>query len=143
MYDRILLPTDGSDGAADALTHAIEEANAHDAELHVLSVADERVFLAAKADEKAEISAELNAEANDAVEALAARAAEADVDVTTAVREGVPYRQILQYAEDEGIDLLVLGTHGRTGRERRINLGSTTERVVKAANQPVLVVNIE
>jgi len=143
MYDRILLPTDGSDGAADALTHAIEEANAHDAELHVLSVADERVFLAANADEKAEVSDELNAEANDAVEALATRAAEADVDVTTAVREGVPYRQILQYAEDEGIGLLVLGTHGRTGRERRINLGSTTERVVKAANRPVLVVNIE
>lgn len=142
MYETILLPTDGSDGAATALEHAIEEANAHDAQLHVLAVTDRRVFLAADVDEKDEVKAELAEEANAAVDELATRASDSGLEVTTAVRDGVPHRQILDYADEAGVDLVVLGTHGRTGRERRLNLGSTTERVVKTADRPVLVVNI-
>ena len=142
MYDSILLPTDGSERAAAALDHAIGAVEAYDAELHVISVVDKRVILASDPGEKADARAELTEEAEEAVEELAARADDTGVSVTTATPEGVPYREIRSYAESSGIDLLVLGTHGRTGREKRLNLGSTTERVVKAADRPVLVVDI-
>jgi nucleotide-binding universal stress UspA family protein len=142
MYDSVLLPTDGSDGAADALEHAIGAANAYGAPLHVVSVVDRRVSLAAAPEEKESVRAELVDSAETAVEELAVRARERGIEVTTATPEGVPHREILAYAEESDIDLLVLGTHGRTGREKRLNLGSTTERVVKAAERPVLVVDI-
>lgn len=142
MYESVLLPTDGSDGAAEALEHAIGAAAAYDAALHVISVVDHRVVLAAEADEKDAVREDLTAEAAEAVETLAERAREAGLDPTTATPEGVPHREILEYGDREGIDLLVLGTHGRTGREKRLNLGSTTERVVKAADRPLLVVDI-
>ncbi len=142
MYESVLLPTDGSDGAAEALEHAIGAAAAYDAALHVVSVVDHRVVLAAETDEKETVRAELTEEAADAVKELADRARSAGIEPTTATPEGVPHREILAYADRGGIDLLVLGTHGRTGREKRLNLGSTTERVVKAADRPLLVVDI-
>lgn len=142
MYDSVLLPTDGSDGAVEALDHARAAATAYRAELHVVSVIDRRVVLAADADEKPDVRARLVDEASTAVEELRARIDDPDVSVTTATPEGVPHREILSYAEEASIDLLVLGTHARTGREKRLNLGSTTERVVKKADRPVLVVDI-
>ena len=142
MYDSILLPTDGSERAAAALKHALGAVNAYDASLHVISVIDQRVVLAADAEDKSDVRSELAEEATEAVADLAARAEDDDVAVTTATPDGVPYREILSYADGSDIDLLTLGTHGRTGREKRLNLGSTTERVVKAADRPVLVVDI-
>lgn len=142
MYDSILLPTDGSDGASEALEHALGAARAYDAELHVISVVDRRVILAADTDEKSDVRGELSDDATTAVEALAKRANEAEVPVTTAIPEGVPHREIISYAAETPVDLLVIGTQGRTGREKRLNLGSTTERVVKKAELPVLVVDI-
>ena len=142
MYDSILLPTDGSERAAAALEHALGAVDAYGADLHVVSVVDQRVVLAADAAEKPDVEADLAEEAAEAVEKLAAEAEAAGVSVTTATPSGVPHREILSYADASDIDLVVMGTHGRTGREKRLNLGSTTERVVKAADRPVLVVDI-
>lgn len=142
MYDTILLPTDGSDGAAEALEHAMGAADAYDAELHVISVVDKRVFLAAAVDKKEAVRSELTDDAEAAVVDLAERAEEAGLEVTTATPEGVPHREIRTYAKEAHVDLLVVGTHGRTGREKRLNLGSTTERLVKATDRPILVVDI-
>jgi nucleotide-binding universal stress UspA family protein len=142
MYDSILLPTDGSEGAIEALEHALDAAEAYGADLHIVSVVDRRVVLAADTDEKAGVRNELADDAAAAVDELATRAVEAGVSTTTATPEGVPYREILAYADAESIDLLVIGTQGRTGREKRLNLGSTTERIVKKADRPILVVDI-
>lgn len=142
MYDTVLLPTDGSERAAKALDHAVDAVQAYGAALHVISVVDQRVILAADLEKKSDIREELLEEATAAVDELAERAREAGAIVTTATPEGVPYREILSHADENGIDLVVMGTHGRTGREKRLNLGSTTERVVKKADQPVLVVDI-
>ncbi|MFW5964236.1 MAG: universal stress protein [Natronomonas sp.] len=142
MYDSVLLPTDGSDGAAEALEHAIGAATAYGADLHVISIIDRRVVLAADADEKDAVRSELTDDATEAVDDLASRAADSGIEAVTATTEGVPHREILRYAQDNDIDLLVLGTHGRTGREKRLHLGSTTERVVKESERPVVVVNI-
>jgi nucleotide-binding universal stress UspA family protein len=138
MYDAILFATDGSDAAAAALDHAITAAEAHGATLHVLSVADERLALAA--DDTGTTREDLNERASEAVEDAADRATSDGVDVVTAVRTGVPFREIIADAEDEAVDLVVVGTHGREGREKRVNMGSTAERVVNQAERPVLVV---
>ena len=64
-----------------------------------------------------------------------------DVPVVTAVESGSPATQIVRYAERCGADLIVLGTHGRTGVSR-VLLGSVAERVVRTASCPVLAVPV-
>lgn len=59
--------------------------------------------------------------------------------VTTLVREGTPYVEIVKAAEEENVDLILLATHGRTGVKHAL-LGSTAERVVRTAPCPVLTI---
>lgn len=143
MYDEILLPTDGSSGTVDALEHAITIADDQDARIHTLYVIDRRVYLAADEDVKDEIRRSFEEEGERALEDARVRIEDAGVEVKPERREGIPNKTITEYAETEGIDLVVMGTHGQTGPERVANLGSTTERVVKNADVPVLVVDIE
>ena len=143
MYDAILLPTDGSDGTDAALEHALTLAADYGATLHAVYVVDKRLYLAADDDEERnEVVESLESEAETALSGVREAAAEAGVEVVTESRHGVPFRDITGYAESEGIDLIVMGTHGRTGREKLANLGSTTERVVKNSEVPVLTVRI-
>jgi nucleotide-binding universal stress UspA family protein len=92
MYDRVLLPTDGSDEALDEIERRARS-----------------------------------------------RGIEA---VRTEVITGSPHRAIREYAEDKDVDLIVIGTHGRTGVERYL-LGSVTEKIVRTADVPVLTVRPE
>lgn len=62
------------------------------------------------------------------------------MNVTIAVRSGDIADQILDYARENGVDLIVMGTHGRKGMEK-VLLGSVAERVIKGAAVPVMVVN--
>ena len=143
MYDRILLPTDGSDGTEQALSHAVEIATGRDATIHALSVIDRRLYLAADETRKSELKSSLRDDARAAVDRVADGAADAGVDCTTAVRDGVPARVILEYAAERPVDLVVMGTHGRSGRDKLANLGSVTERVVENVDAPILVVRID
>jgi nucleotide-binding universal stress UspA family protein len=143
MYEHVLVPTDGSDGTMQALEHALDIAATRDATIHALSVIDRRLYLAAGEEQKSDVKASLETEAHEAVEGIADAAAEAGVDCTTVVRDGVPYREILDYAEEGPIDLIVIGTHGRSGRDKLANLGSVTERVVEHTETPVLVVRMD
>lgn len=143
MYDDILVPTDGSEGTEQTLEHVVEIARNHGARLHALSVVDRRVYLAAEEDERDDVMAKLRGEAEDAIELVEDRLADADVEVTAEIVDGTPHKEILAYAEDADIDLIAIGTHGRTGRDRLENLGSVTERVVEDADRTVLVVSID
>lgn len=143
MYDRILVPTDGSSGTAESVDHAAAIARDNDAEVHVLYAVDQRQYRAAARDTKDEVIASLREEGQLAVDDATTWLADEGVDTVSEIREGIPYKTILEYADEAGIDLIVIGTHGRTGRDRRVALGSVTERVVKNANVPVLVVEID
>jgi nucleotide-binding universal stress UspA family protein len=143
MYDRILVPTDGSSGTAKTLDHACAIASDNDATLHALYVVDRRLFLAAEDDTKDDVRASLEDEGEAALDAAAERAREAGVEVETERREGIPHKVIVEYADEIDVDLVAMGTHGRTGRDRLAALGSVTERVVETAERPVLVVNID
>jgi len=138
MYDDILLPTDGSPAAASALDHAIDLARTYDAQVHALYVVDASAYAGVEAGSEMLIRG-LEDEGNAAVDRVREAAEEAGVPVTTTVETGNPYRGILDYVETAGIDLVVMGTHGRSGLERFL-LGSVTERVVRSADVPVLTV---
>jgi len=135
MYDRILVPTDGSKTAGAAMSAAVEFASRDDAEIHVLHVINTRYY-----DTSIESAVEpLREEGERYVDSLAELAAGAGVTVTTAVELGRPARAILAFVDDHDVDLVVMGTSGRGDLERRL-LGSTTEHVVTHADVPVHVV---
>ncbi|MEF8838574.1 MAG: universal stress protein [Haloarculaceae archaeon] len=142
MYDDILVPTDGSSGTADVLDHAIATASPHDATVHSVYVIDNRLYRAAAEETKDEIRRSLEEEADVALEDVRVRIDDEGLDESTTLLEGIPHREILQYADEAGVDLIVMGTHGRTGPDRIANLGSTTTRVVEDGSVPVLVVNM-
>lgn len=142
MYDDVLVPTDGSDGTDEVLDHALHLAAADGATVHALYVMDEQQYFTTD-DDVWETLREAAREAGlEAVEHVAGRADDAGVEVVTEVREGTPARDIVEYAEREGIDAVVMGTHGLTGGDDLSKLGSVTDRVVKNVEVPVLVVDI-
>jgi nucleotide-binding universal stress UspA family protein len=143
MYDEILLPTDGSSGTVDAMEHALTIAADQNARIHALYVVDRRLYTAADTENKDEIRQSLEEEATVSLDDARVRIEDEGIECVTTSIEGIPHREIIDYADDEGIDLIVMGTHGKTGAERVANLGSTTERVVQSADTPVLVVDID
>ncbi|RXK49991.1 universal stress protein [Halorientalis pallida] len=139
MYDEILFPTDGSDGAAVALEHALEQADAHDAGVHVLFVAN-TTSLGGGAVEGTTVES-LRATGERVVADAVDRITDAGLVAESEVREGSPYREILDYADEVAADMIVMGTHGRRGLDRYL-LGSVTEKVVRSADVPVLTIRV-
>ena len=141
MYDRILLPTDGSEVAEAAAAHAVALAAATGATLHVLSVVDAEAIgiVTPVALDVDEVRTSLRRAAEEATAAVAEAAESAGVDVVEAVEVGVPDEEIRDYAAANDVDLVVMGTHGRGGVDRFL-LGSVTERVVRGSAVPVLAV---
>jgi nucleotide-binding universal stress UspA family protein len=142
MYSTILLPTDGSDGIPTIAEHAGSLARQYDATVHVLSVVDTRnrfegptMGLGTDAWEDAERDRAERA-VDDAVDALPE-----SVAVERHVESGVPHTEILEYADTAGIDLMVMGTHGRTGIDHYL-IGSIAERVVRQSPVPVMTVRL-
>lgn len=132
MFQRILLPTDFS-SSADA---ALRLARSHFPEaaillLHVLDPRQlaEQIGPSATADERRDA---IEREARDRLAALAGAAEE------TAVRVGPPAETILLHAKEWDADLIVMGTHGRTGLALFLN-GSVAEQVVRHGRLPVLI----
>ena len=138
MYRNVLVPTDGSAGAERAATHAEELATTCGATLHVVSIVDTG---AVPPDVRADaILEESERRCRTAVETIAERAETAGVtDVRRSVLRGHPVQQLLTYVDDNDVDLVVMGTHGRTGL-RRVLVGSVTEAVLRRADVPVLAV---
>lgn len=119
---QILFPTDFSETAEEALRVAAEYARRLGGRLHVLHV------VVPGADWLAQPR----------VEQLT-RGIEPAVPVVTTVAYGLPASAIVRYAEEHAIDLIVVGTHGRTGISRAL-IGSVAERIVRTAPCPVLTV---
>jgi nucleotide-binding universal stress UspA family protein len=142
MYDTVLIPTDGSPGTETVVDHGLEFARRYDADVHALYVVDRRQYLGADDEVQTDVADDLRTEGEHAVAVLADRAADEGIDAETAIVEGTPDSAIVEYAEANGVDAIVLGTHGRTGRSKLAHLGSVTERVVKNAPVPVFVINI-
>jgi len=139
MYDRILVPTDGSDGTRGAVEHAIDLATTHDAALHTIYVVDTNVGTDASVPGTLGV---LEQAGEAAIDEVIQQAKAAGVDTIEGVlAQGAPHQAILAYVDEHDIDLVVMGTHGRTGLDRYL-LGSVTEKVVRLSDAPVLTVHL-
>lgn len=140
MYDDILIPTDGSDTVSETLSHALPIAADNDATIHGLYVVDNRITTAASDDTRADLEESLESVGTTAIEEIELAAHERDLDAVSSLERGTPSKTILEYADERDIDLIVIGTHGKSPREKIVSLGSVSERVVDNASTPVLVV---
>lgn len=136
---RILLPTDFSDTAQHALGYAREMAERFGAEVHVLHVvADPTPHEWAVGAATLVVSDLLKTWEADAERHLGAISLDG-IETVRAIRVGHAFFEILQYATDNAIDMIVMGTHGR-GPVKHLLLGSVAEKVVRKAPCPVLTV---
>jgi nucleotide-binding universal stress UspA family protein len=143
MYQRILVPLDGSELAEQALPHAAIHAGQFGAAIVLLrvlgplpepSMAGRGLVRSAEA-----ASAQL---AQIYLEGVAAGLREQGLPVQTETVEGKPYLEIIRFAEEKGIDLIVMSTRGHSGLSRWL-LGSVTDRVVRGATVPLLLVQCQ
>lgn len=139
---KILHPTDFSECAEQARAQAIRLARALGAEIILFHVAVETPLYAEGMLAAGTVQKVYDAQRKWAEEALEARAAEtraAGVPARWKLTAGVPFDAIVQGAEEEGADMIVMGTHGRRGLEGLL-LGSVANRVIRLAGCPVLTV---
>ena len=140
MCEDILLPFDGSDGAAEALHHAAEIAHWADATIHVLFVADTRRDSVTVVE--TEVVDALVQEGEDIVEEAEKTLDTLGVDYDSDVVQGHPAPTIVEYAEQYEYDVIVMPTHGREGVSRYL-LGSVTEKIVRLSSIPVLTARMQ
>lgn len=141
MFNRILVPTDGSDGTGGVMDRAIGLARLFDAAIDTLYVVDTRPYDGVDLGAEADLERSAMAAGRRTVSAVGDRAADAGLDVTETIRTGIPDAEIVTYAAETGADLVVMGTHGRTGTERAA-LGSTAERALREADIPIVTVRL-
>ena len=140
MYDSVLLPTDGSEGTERATEHAIDLAVTYDAALHTLYVV-ENAYLTGPINDTTLIE-EFERHGQEAIDTVIERAEEATVPtVEGVVANGRPHRSVLHYADENDIDLIIMGTHGRGGIEHYL-ISSIAEKVVRLSDAPVLTVRL-
>lgn len=144
---RILLPTDFSKYSSEATKYACALAEKFDAELHLLHVLE--THLSSTPEFAAGLALPTTVKENRAAceKAMlavldAAWAQSRRSKIVRAITEGTPFVEIVRYAKDQSIDLIVLGTHGRSGLAY-VLMGSVAERVVRKAPCPVLTIRPE
>lgn len=140
MYDNILVPTDGSSGMGGVVDHARKLAEIHDATLHAVYVANTASLADLPMESSWEgVSSALRKQGEQAIE----RVEEAIEDdwLESEIVDGSPSKEIIRYADENECDVIVMGTHGRSGVNRLL-LGSVAERVVRSSTVPVLTINV-
>lgn len=144
MYEKILMPVEGDGHSSEILEHAVEHARNHNSELHVVHVMEggKMSEMRAKTDtshpdgphadkvEANRVLPDVQEEVPDDIEAFYV---EPGGDVVDEIRE---------YVDENDIDLIVMGTHGRSG-VRRFIMGSVAEEVVRNSGCPVMTVPLD
>ncbi|WPC65086.1 universal stress protein [Rhodoferax ferrireducens] len=143
MFKHILVPVDGSPTAQLAVEKAIQLAKAFDSRVSTIFVIDPYPFTGVGTDfayGQAEYLSAATAEANTAVKVAKTAFMDAGVSVEASVIEShSAWRGVVQAAESMQADLIVMGSHGRSGLEKLV-LGSVTQAVLSHTKLPVLVV---
>ena len=135
-WGSLLVPTDGSRFSGDSTEKAIGLARVYDARIKVLSIVDVTEESQAQAPDAVDSLVE---QARKYVDAVGKKAEAAGIHADCYVREGESFRVITNMARKESSDMIVMGSHGRTG-VKRLFMGSVTKRVIENAHCPVLVV---
>ncbi len=137
---KILCPIDHSDCSKEALKYAVSFAMKDEAKLYLLHVIDIRTF-----DESLDTMVEKEID-DETIKQLETTLFECvpeeirnDMQVEALVVRGIPFAEIISIAKKNKVDMIVMGTHGRTGLAH-IMIGSVSEKVVRKAHCPVLTV---
>lgn len=139
---RILLPTDFTGASEEAARYALHLARQNKAKLYVLHVVDTSheaagFYLPHLSYEK--LDKDLKAVASEMLGKFSSRMFKGYRNVERHILAGEPYKEILKVVKGSRIDLIVMGTYGKQGIDRFF-FGSTTERVMRKAACPVLVI---
>ena len=140
MYKKILVPTDGSDFAKKAQMHALFLAGACDAEIIAVSVTENNFVNGLPLDDEIYQLNEILKERSEENLREFDKLNEDDLKITHVIREGSPAKVILEVAKEEDVDLIVMGSSGKSGFDRFI-MGSVADKVVNSAKCAVLVVH--
>jgi universal stress protein A len=141
---RILFPTDFSEGSSHALEYAIDMAKRYEAKLYLVHV----IYDMAKAAgwyvphaSMDEMYKDIGKSAEKELGRFGLEEMRSLKGIERSVLTGVPHTEVIKFAKDNKIDLIIMGTHGRKGMGR-ILFGSTAAQVVRFAPCPVLAVRI-
>jgi nucleotide-binding universal stress UspA family protein len=142
FYRNIVIATDGSENTQKAISYGIEIAKLSGATVHALYVVDTSSFSSIPMSTEGGWEAMyevLKTEGKKAVSAVKSKGEASGVEVREVVLEGHPINEIIEFAEKNNADLVVMGTLGKTGLDRFL-LGSVAEKVVRGSKVPVMVV---
>lgn len=140
MYNDILLPTDGSEAMHTVIDHARQLAEVHGATLHLLFVVNTSALSDLPMESSWDgVNSALRNQGQEALDTALDRLGNTPTE--TAIVEGSPSTEIVEYAEETDCDVIVMGTHGRSGVDRLL-LGSVAGRVIRSAPVPVTTVRV-
>ena len=140
MYKRILVPTDGSEFAVKDQKHALFLAKVSGAEIIAVSVTENNFVNGLPLDDEVyQLNQILNERSEENLKEFD-KLNEDNIKVTHVVREGSPAKVILEVSKEENVDLIVMGSSGKSGFDRFI-MGSVADKVVNSAKCAVLVVH--
>jgi nucleotide-binding universal stress UspA family protein len=138
---KILVPTDFSPSSDRAMEHAVLMARAFQARILLIHVVEIFTYSVSDTLQVMDHSAALKAIAEPLLENAREKIEKAGLSIETVLLTGNPYREILDAARRSGVDMIVMGTHGRTGVEHFL-MGSVAERVIRLAACPVMTVRL-
>ncbi len=139
MFEKVVIATDGSDSVKRSVDLAADFAERFDGTVHALYVMESDPIESSPDEIREDIETAMRTAGDEALSYVREQAAGDDEDIVTAIREGHPATEIMEYAESVDADVIAMGTRGRHG-EHAFLLGSVAEAVVRHAPQPVLTV---
>lgn len=140
MYKKILVPTDGSEFAKKAQKQALFLANVCGAEIIAISVTENNFISGLPLDDEVyQLNQILKERSEENLEEFD-KLNKNDLKITHVIKEGLPAKVILEVAKEEDVDLIVMGSSGKSGFDRFI-MGSVADKVVNSAKCAVLVVH--
>lgn len=148
QFKKILLPTDFSEQAAVTYAYAKELGQVFRSEIHLLHIYEPVVFYSEAPvgmPDMTEIENNIRESSLQSLEQIAATHFEKEKSenrIHTVLLQGKPFLEIIRYAREKSMDLIIIGSHGRSALEH-ILLGSVTEKVVRKAPCPVLTVRAQ
>ena len=142
MYKKILVPLDGSELSESVLDHVVTIATGCKVPdvvlLRVRSPLDKSVREALDADIASKLDEAYHEEAANYLNEIATDLKEKGLAAQPAVLSGNPAEEIIDYAKDNGVDLIIMSTHGRSGVSRLV-FGSVADKVIRLSEVPVLI----
>ncbi|AKB75190.1 Universal stress protein [Methanosarcina lacustris Z-7289] len=140
LYRNIVIATDGSENTRRAISYGIEIAKISGATVHVLYVVNTPATISESwTAGKEEIYKIMRCDGEKLVSKVKEIGKDAGVEIRDVLLDGCPSDEIINFAENNNVDLIVMGTLGKTGLEKFL-MGSVAEKVVRGSKVPVMVV---